>query len=334
MRVMQKNFYATLTCVSRKTNVVVVCGGLSAERDISLKTGTQVARALPKEKYVVSLLDIKKDYRQLFKILGRKKIDVAFIALHGKYGEDGKIQAVFDLLGIPYTGSGVLASATGMHKAACLELVSAHGIRAPRFFLVRGKHKKLLSDLHRSILAQFGYPCVVKPNGSGSSIGVSIVKEKKQLAAAYKKASAEDELTMIQEYIAGRELTCGVLGNTGATKLFALPPVEIIARGTKFFDYHAKYFSKNTEEICPAPVSERVTKEIKNTAARVHEILGCDGLTRSDFMLSQKSNELYFLEINTIPGQTEASLCPKEAKALGIPFSAFIEKQIRLAMKK
>lgn len=325
--------------------VAVLCGGISSERDVSLRSGAQVLKHLPAS-YHPQLIEISGDGRWLLsektkklqKVGSKHQNDVAvaqgfnlvFIALHGKFGEDGRIQALLELSGIPYTGSGVLASALAMDKLKTQKLLETAGICSPKTLLVsRGTP---LKEIIRDVRKQIGFPCVVKPNESGSSIGVSIVEKPSQLEAALKSAFREDERLLVQERIVGKELTCGVMGNSGGTGLIAMPPVEIIPDGT-FFDYTAKYASKQTKELCPAPIGIRRTTEVLNLAKRVHEYLGCDGLTRSDFILT-KNGTWYFLEINTIPGLTEQSLCPKEAKAMGLSFSAFLEKQVTLALAK
>jgi D-alanine-D-alanine ligase len=313
----------------KKISVAILGGGDSNEREISLKTARQVAAALSPEKYSVLFIDVSKNNW----IVRVKKTDVVFIALHGKNGEDGKIQAILDLLEVSYTGSGVLASALGMNKVKCNEFLRAHEITVPKSIALKEGSYFEAGDLSREIEKTIGYPCVVKPNESGSSIGISIVRNKRKLKSAVKKAFKEDETILIEEYISGREFTCGILGNTGGAELIILPPVEIITHSSEFFDYKEKYFSKTVEEICPANVSPKVADKIGKTAKMIHEYLGCKGLTRSDFILTDK-NKLYFLEINTIPGQTEASLCPKEAKAIGWTFQEFIGKQIELALKK
>jgi len=317
--------------MNKKINIAIIGGGVSNERDISLKTSRQITEALSTKKYKISFIDVgKKDW--LKKI--NTKIDVAFIALHGKFGEDGKIQAILDFFEVPYTGSGVLASALGMDKIKCLEFIKNQNINVPHFISLRKRDGMKLDLLKKIVKKNISYPCVVKPNESGSSIGISIVKNQAGLKQALSEAFKEDSLLLIEEYIKGRELTCGVMGNTGKTDILALPPVEIIVQGNKFFDYQEKYFSKTVKEICPADINKKITDEIKKAAKLAHETLGCDGLTRSDFILSEKNNKLYFLEINTIPGQTETRLCPKEAKAVGWTFQEFIEKQIKLALVK
>jgi len=334
-----------------KINVLVLCGGPSNEREVSLKTGLQIAKSLPKSKYRMTLAEITKDGRWLLRdgiqnALGTSKaliptgndptlrtFDVAFVGMHGRFGEDGKVQALLEMMDIPYTGSEVLASALGMNKVRTLELVGKYGIKTPRLIALRSvPTKKDLIALQKKIGRSFGYPCVVKPNESGSSIGVSIVRKKDDLFKAIKKAFNEDTIVMIEEYIKGRELTCAVLGNTGFGTLAPLPPIEIVSGG-EFFDYDAKYSSKNTEEICPARITKAQTKKIQALAEKAHAVIGCDGLSRSDFILTPRG-AFYFLEINTVPGLTEASLAPKAAMAHGMPFPKFLDAQIQLAIAK
>lgn len=351
-----------------KINVAVIGGGLSNERAVSLDTSKQIFSVLSKKKYNIFLIEIGKDKKWILKnqpvlnnpknslaVVGQsnnilpfnkgaskvnqidlilKNIDVVFIALHGKSGEDGKIQAVLDLLGIPYTGSGVLASALGMNKIKCLYIVASHGIKVPNCLPIYLNAIANISNIKKDVLRKIGYPCVVKPNESGSSIGVTLVKNDRLLKKALQVAFKEDDLVLIEEYISGREFTCGILGNTNKTELISLPPVEIITDKKSFFDYYNKYHTEKVREVCPPMISKKLYNEIQKSAKKVHELLGCDGLSRSDFILSGKNNKLYFLEINTIPGQTENSLCPKEAKAMGWSFSEFIDKQISLALKK
>jgi D-alanine-D-alanine ligase len=345
----------------KKIRVAVIAGGFSSEREVSLKSGAQMRKGLDPKKYQPRLIEITKEGRWLLAApsAARKSakplrsltllnpergitkrdfenIDVALIGLHGKFGEDGKIQSLLELIGLPYTGSGVLASALAMDKVKTMELAALAGIRVPKFIAVAKPssrtHSALLKNIRVRIRMEIGYPLVVKPNESGSSVGVSIIHSERELPEALRATFAEDATAIIQQYIRGRELTCGVMGNTRQTKLLALPPIEIIP-GEAFFDYEAKYNSPKTQEICPADIPKKVGRDIQDLSKRVHALLGCDGLTRSDFILDKK-NRLYFLEINTIPGMTEASLCPKEAKALGWSFGEFLDKIIGLAVKK
>lgn len=314
----------------QKQIVGVLAGGRSNERAVSLKSAEQVAHNLPTNKYDVHIIEIPDgSIAPVFDQL--QGIDVAFIAMHGTYAEDGRIQGLLDMLGIPYTGSGVLASAIGMNKAKTCELVGLHGVRSPQFFELYAMSENT-QTLAEKIKNDIGFPCVIKPNESGSSVGVSIIHDESAIEAAVRTAFAEDDSVLVEQYIKGREVTCGVLGNTYQTELRALPIVEIIAKAS-FFDYHAKYESKETQEICPANLSPTLVEQIQHMAKHAHEALECNGLTRSDFMIAQDGTP-YFLEINTIPGITEASLCPKEAKAAGISFPEFLSMQIELALAK
>ena len=320
--------------MSKRVAVAVLCGGPSSEREVSLASGRNIAKALDKNKYAACIIEIPKDRGEILKLFAAPKtfvdIDLALIALHGTFGEDGVVQNLLDLRGIAYTGSGPVTSALGMDKVITMTVARASGLRVPEFFTVQ-KHSNILENVGMLVRKKFGYPCVVKPNASGSSVGVAIVRRGRDLEKALRNAFAEGDTAIVQRYIKGRELTCGVLGNAGED-LLALPPIEIVA-GNEFFDYNAKYASKKTRELCPAPVRPSVRENVKRASRRIHETLGCDGLTRSDFILAP-GGKLYFLEINTIPGMTPASLCPKEAAALGWSFGEFLDKIIALAMEK
>ncbi|MFA6504081.1 MAG: D-alanine--D-alanine ligase [Patescibacteria group bacterium] len=344
--------------MSHKIKAAVICGGMSNEREVSLKSGKQVLENLDHEKYEPLMVEItgsgqwllhdsepKKALasqddvgqqlaiRSPFEVNGNldKPFDVAFLALLGKFGEDGRMQALLELIGIPYTGSGVLASALCMDKAKTQNMLASFEILMPSFLSLNSQNYSF-ENVSQKVDSQIKYPCVVKPNESGSSVGISIVKSEDELKSALEKAFKEDKSVMIQQFIKGRELTCGVLGNSSQNdEPQALPPVEIIA-GNEFFDYDAKYSSKQTQEICPAQIDPDMTKKLQALSAKIHVALGCDGLSRSDFIL--KDGELYFLEINTIPGMTEQSLCPKEAAAAGMSYAEFLDKLIELALKK
>lgn len=325
----------------KKIKVAVISGGISSERSVSIKSAKQVYDNLPKDKYIPTLINIAKDGRWLYsnkklvniydskwgyKKSELKKFDVAFIALHGKFGEDGKIQALLEIVGLPYTGSGVLASALAMDKVKTNDLVSSMGIAVPKRLVLEKSFKDV--KLLKNVLS---YPCFVKPNQSGSSLGISRVDSLKDLAKALKFAFKEDDIVLIEELIDGREITCGVLGNSSKGKVMILSPAEIVPKNT-FFDFEAKYDEEKAEELCPAPINKKLIKKIQKLSEQIHLLIGCDGLTRSDFIL--KGDIYYFLEINTIPGITKESICPKEAKAAGIDFGEFLSQQIKLAMNK
>ena len=343
--------------MSKRMKIAIVVGGVSNERDISIKSGQHIFDHLSSINYDKCFVEITKEGKWLLSgdklkigdgvsknktlsILYSQRginkndlesFDVIFLALHGKFGEDGKIQSILDIIGIPYTGSGVLASALSMNKAKTMQFLRSMDIKTPKFLQLLNKNDIDLKVVDKFIVENFGYPCIVKPNESGSSIGINIVHSVSDLSPAIKEAYQEDNQILIEEFIKGREFTCGVVGNSNQNKILALPPVEVLT-DRKFFDYEAKYISKNTKEICPADIPSKLAEDIQSLSQRVHRAIGCDGLTRSDFIL--KNNELYFLEINTLPGLTEGSLCPKEVKAVGMTFSEFLDKQIKLAIEK
>lgn len=324
----------------KKIKILILCGGSSSERDVSVLSGKNIEECLNKNKYLISLVLIDKNnnlknihnkkYRlNLFDFLKKEKPNLVFIALHGRDGEDGKIQALCDLLHIPYTGSGVLASALAMNKEMSFRVVS-NGIDIPNFLSFQKKDLlNNFSRIEKEVKSKIGYPCISKPNESGSSIGISIIRKNIDLKRSLEKSFEEDKKVIIQKYIKGREFTCAVLGNNNYD-LIALPIVEIISK-SEFFDRDAKY-SGLTTEICPANISNKLENEIKNKAIFAHKVLLCDGLTRTDFIYA--NNKLYFLEINTIPGATKESLAPKEAKAFGWTYEKFLDKQIELGLKK
>jgi len=248
----------------KKIKVGVICGGFSNEREVSLMTGEQIAKALPKDKYVSVVVELDKNEKiaplKLIQDLKKKKIDVAFIGLHGRFGEDGKIQAILETLKIPHTGPGVLSSALGMDKIKCMEFLGKEGIPVPKF-VVLNDAKISKPEILKAGKA-IGYPCIVKPNESGSSVGVFLVKSEKELPSAVGKAFREDKKVIVQKYIKGREFSCGVMGNDNQKKM-VLPVIEIIPRGADFFDYHTKYFSEKTEEVCPAEIRKSISQKIQ-----------------------------------------------------------------------
>lgn len=339
--------------MKKKINVIVITGGVSNERDISLMSGSQVSSHLDKKKYAVTSIDVsqngwnilnqakgsnkKVNRKQLVPIATSnvaitekfKNTDVVFLALHGKLGEDGRMQSFFEMLGIPYTGSGVLASALAMDKARTQAVVSSLGICTIPSVLLFKKDLENKQELIKKIKKTCGFPCFIKPNQSGSSVGAGIAKTVTELEKRLKDAFYHDSEVLVQKYIKGRELTCAVIGNSGDT-VKALPPVEIRTTA-EFFDREVKY-SSETIELCPAPLTKAQTKKIGELAVMAHTALGCDGVTRSDFILS--GSTFYYLETNTIPGLTENSLAPKEARAAGMSFAKYLDTQVMLALKK
>lgn len=329
----------------KKLKVAVLCGGPSGEREVSLRSGENVAVQLSREKYIVSKIIIfDKTHWQIIYGTGETRVidtedeeckkvlqefDVFFNALHGPYGEDGSLQAYLDSIGALYTGSGVEASRVAMDKVAAMEMLHNAGMLVPEFFETdeTGKADEI-SDL---ITQLFGFPAIIKPNEGGSTLGLSLVQNEGEVKAALGKALSQSERIVVQRYIYGREFTCGVMGNRGDMHR-SLLPIEIVVKH-QVFDFNDKYFSKETQEICPAPVDDALLKKIQKLAVEAHQTLGCDGLSRSDFRMDEKG-DLYYLETNTSPGMSESSLCPKEALAEGHTFPQFLDQIIDLALQK
>jgi len=249
-------------------------------------------------------------------------IDVVLIALHGTWGEDGRIQGLLDTIGVPYTGSGVLASALAMDKEVAKQVLAASSLDVPRGVVVRGTAKADL-DSARSV----GLPAFVKPVGSGSSVGASIVKTDGELASAIEAALQFDERVLVEEQIRGRELTVPVIGNDDLT---ALPVIEILTKRA-FFDYSAKYDAGESEEVCPAEIPPDVAKRAQDLALRAHRALHCRGMSRTDFIWSK--DRMVALEVNTIPGMTANSLLPKAARAAGIEFGDLLARFVDWALE-
>lgn len=257
-------------------------------------------------------------------------IDVAFLALHGKYGEDGTIQGFLELTGTPYTGSGVLASALAMDKVMAKKVLKAEGIPVPK-----GVH------ITRADLAREGaavvdrandlLPAVVKPSKQGSSVGMSMVGTKEAMEKAIRQALDHDDEALVEERIQGTEITVGVLGIPGTGEVEALPVVEIVPK-REFFDYKAKYDPDQCDEICPARISPELAQSAQALAVRAHRSLSCRGYSRTDMILGP--NGPVVLEVNTLPGMTMNSLLPKAAAAKGIPFSALLERILSLALER
>ncbi len=329
-----------------KLSVAVLCGGLSEEREISLASGENVMKYLDEGKYQASLIDVVSenewhlhapDGTKRVLNLGKeedrnflKTFQLFFNALHGQYGEDGILQDFLDQLGVPYTGSGAKASRLAIDKVKTMEHVAKAKIMVPKFFCVEeGIEEAVVAE---KISSQFGYPVIIKPNDSGSTLGLTLVQKSEEIGEALKKASQISKEIIVQRYIFGREFTCGILGNTADRDLILLPPVEIIIKN-KIFDFNDKYFSKETQELCPPPIDKFTTERIQQAALLAHRTLGCDGMSRSDFRMDG-TGQLYFLETNTSPGLTAGSLCPKEAQAAGISMPVLLDRIIDLALTK
>lgn len=306
-----------------KIRVAVLLGGDSSEREISLKSGRAAAAGLDPGTYQVELFDPARDLPRLVQAAG--EIDAALVMLHGRGGEDGAIQGLLDLLGIPYQCSGVLGCALAMNKPAAKDLFRQAGLPvAPDVVLRRNQH-----DPRGAVLAEIGLPAVIKPADEGSSFGVSIVHGEADLAGALEAAFELGEVVLAEAFLEGREVTAGVIGND---ELQALPLVEIIPREKySFFDYEAKYKPGASDEICPADLDRETTALVQDLALRAHEALCLKGYSRTDFILADQGPII--LESNTIPGMTATSLFPRAARAAGLEMPDLLDLLIKLALE-
>jgi len=310
--------------MTNKVCVALLSGGTSPEREISLKGGDQVYAAMDKEKYHVLRYDPRSDIPRLF--AEAAGIDVALVIMHGVNGEDGTIQGLLDLLNIPYQCSPPLGSAVAMNKLASKILYEAAGIPVPAYMSCKANAPV---DTARAV-EKLALPMVVKPACSGSSIGMSIVRDAAALPEALESAFSYDEIVLLEEYISGVEITGAVIGNDTPE---ALPIVEIVPESHhEFFNFTAKYTAGETREICPARISEELAKQARALACQAHETLFCKGYSRTDMILSR--DRVWVLETNTIPGMTPASLLPLAAKAGGFSFGELLDRLIQLAMER
>ena len=353
--------------MSDKINVAVLMGGRTAEHEVSLSTGRVIVNALDKSTYNVKPIVITKEGKWLIPggyvsqlegsegdfqaadvqesgviplsagmALDRameERIDVVFIAMHGPMGEDGTIQGLLELADIPYTGSGVLASSLAMHKMRSRQLFHYNGLNVPQSLVFTvWEWSKNPSDVASKVAAELGFPCVLKPEELGSSVGISIAKTEAEFRDDFQKALPYSNEILIEEFLDGPEVTCAVLGAAGGEEPTALIPTQIIPVTSEFFDYEAKYTPGATKEITPPQnMSDEMIREIQEIAVRAHNILGCAGMSRTDMII--KDGVLYVLELNTIPGMTEVSLYPQAAKAAGMKFPVLLSRIIQLALE-
>jgi len=291
--------------------VAVLHGGRSSEREVSLKTGAACAEALAARGLEVTLIDVGLDVAERLRAAGA---EVAFVALHGRYGEDGSIQGLLESLGIPYTGSGVLASAVGMDKVLSKLLFRSVGLDVTDY---RVFPPERAAALHGKDFP-FTFPVVVKPSCEGSSVGVTLVKDPTHLAAACVEAARWKGDVIVERYVKGKEVQVAVLDGR------AMGVIEVVP-ANEFYDYAAKYTAGTTQYFYPARISEADTRKLMEAAELAHRALGCAGVTRTDFILTP-DGVAYILEVNTLPGMTASSLVPKIAAGNGIPFPELCER--------
>ena len=299
--------------------VAVLYGGRSSEREVSLKTGQGCAEALRQKGYDVAAIDVDLEVASR---LREAKAQVAFVALHGRFGEDGCIQGLLESMGIPYTGSGVLASALGMDKTFSKLLFREHGLSIAEYRVIRRAEAEKVSVAD----IPFGLPAVVKPSSEGSSVGVQIVRDPEQLRQACVEAARYQGDVIVERYIRGAEIQVAVLDGK------ALGVIEIVP-AREFYDYAAKYTAGTTQYFYPARISPEMAERVSRAAELAHEALGCSGATRQDFIVPP-SGEPYLLEVNTLPGMTPTSLVPKIAAGNGISFADLCERLLEGASLK
>lgn len=305
--------------------IAVLYGGISKEREVSLSSGRGIVKALESIGHDIVPIDFHPD--NLEEII-RLDVDLVFIGLHGKYGEDGTIQGLLELLNIPYVGSGVLASALAMDKAKAKEIFALNKIPVAYSYSYTVKSSSNIDEIVNKIKQSFTPPFVVKPNREGSTLGLTVVKKEYQIKDAVYKASISDDKILVEEYLEGKEITVPVLGSIGKEK--ALPIIEIVPKND-LYDYDAKYSEGGSEHIIPARISNHLTKQIKQYAVQAHQILGCKTYSRADFILT-KDHIPYILEVNTLPGMTPTSLFPDAAKVEGMSYEEMIESFVRLSV--
>lgn len=295
----------------KKKRVGVMMGGISREREISLRTGKAILKALTEKGYNICPIDVGEDIAEQ---LVKEKIECAFLALHGRFGEDGTIQGMLELMRIPYTGSGVLASALALHKVMAKKFFLCEKIPTPSYEVF--KREEIERDPSRTV--SLPLPVVVKPAREGSTIGVSIVREGEELLPALKEAGKYDEEILVEAFMKGKEITVGILED------IPLPIIEIVPK-SGFYDYRSKYTKGETQYIIPARIPRESYLYAQEIGLKAFQVLGCSGCARVDLMTDEDGNP-FVIDLNTMPGMTETSLLPKAAEFVGIPFGDLVER--------
>ncbi|HWL88834.1 MAG TPA: D-alanine--D-alanine ligase [Polyangiaceae bacterium] len=293
--------------------VGVLMGGLSGEREVSLRTGEGVAAALEARGHEIVRIVIGPETAPVDLLVRQARIDVAFLALHGRGGEDGCVQGLLEWMGIPYTGSSVIGSALAMDKVKAKELFRLHNVPTPPYYVAAARDLSDLAELH----ASFGFPVVVKPRGEGSSLGVSKASTPAELQEAVRAALTFDETVLVERFVRGMEVHVGVLDGR------VLGAIEVVPK-SGVYDYHSKYTSGATDYVCPPRLSATRVGGVVNLAERAVRALGCSGAVRVDLLVTEGENE-YVLEVNTLPGMTPTSLLPQIAAAAGLDYGALCE---------
>lgn len=298
-------------------HILLIAGGWSEERQVSLSGARQIRNALAGLGHQVDFFDLKPDFSSLVK--AAQKADAAFINLHGNPGEDGSVQALLDDIGLPYQGAGPLGSFLALNKNLSKQIFAKHGLPTPAWTMLTGNNSRPVQGL--------SYPFVAKPSLGGSSLGMAFISSVHNLDEFLEGHSICSHEIILEEYISGTELTCAVLGDE------ALPPILIKPGKSFFFDYASKYEPDGAQEICPAPVEESIVRKISQLALEAHRVLGLRHYSRTDFIMDKDSN-LFILETNTLPGMTQTSLLPKAALAAGLDFISLIDRLLSMAVSQ
>ena len=322
----------------------ILRGGVGHEYEVSLKTGANVLKNLPSDKYQPVDMLLSRDGTWHVNGLpvsperAVRSVDVIFNALHGEFGEDGQVQQILDLLQTPYTGSGTVASALGMDKPRAKEIFKKAGLKVPNGVVLKRGDQTLRQDSGQAETEAVAYdafqkispPWIIKPAGSGSSVGLYLARTFPELVQAIESCFKFSDAVLVEEYIRGKEATCGVVDSLRGQDYYSLLPIEIVTPDNKnLFDYEAKY-TGITSEICPGRFTKDEKKELESLSAQIHRALGLRHYSRSDFILSPRG--IYVLEVNTLPGLTEESLIPKSLRASGIPYGQFLDHIVTLAL--
>ncbi|MFA4858945.1 MAG: D-alanine--D-alanine ligase [Candidatus Margulisiibacteriota bacterium] len=313
---------STLLAELKSCKIAVLMGGRSGEREISLRSGTKVFESLKAQGFNVIAIDVD---RNLPDVLREHKIEIAYIALHGKGGEDGEVQGLLEMLGIKYTGSGILASALSMDKVAAKKIFLASNIATPKFMTVDPHN---LNGSTAEIIRTLTFPIVVKPHSEGSSLGVTVVKTPADLARVISETQKKYTDVFVEEFIAGTEVTVGIIGC--GQNLRALPILELLPKN-EFYDFESKYTPGMTDFVLPARLPEKIYKETQQIALRAHLALGCRGVSRVDILV-KGGREPYVTEINSSPGMTDQSDLPAEAREAGMTFDQLVLEILQSAL--